>query len=300
MIINRENESDIYSYKKTYRKYYIDESFFERVDTPEKAYILGLMYADAGVSFSEKPLKYRITLTLQEKDRYLLERLSTEFFKTNKPLYSGGGGKYYKLDISSKKMASDIVKLGCVPCKSLILKFPTSDQVPQHLLKYFILGDFDGDGCICHRKGAMCYDLRFFGSVDMMANIREYLTKNAGISNGWLRDFNNPSIKELIFSGAEDARKLHKFLYDGIDLFLIRKKKRFEENDKLRDVMDVKHNPFKEIDGVTNRICTKCKIYKPLDCFNSLYTPKAKHNKHYICKECKKAYGNYKRKKCGI
>lgn len=41
-------------------------------------------------------------------------------------------------------MCEDLINLGCVPNKSLILKFPTFDIVPEKYMSHFIRGYFDG------------------------------------------------------------------------------------------------------------------------------------------------------------
>lgn len=45
-------------------------------------------------------------------------------------------------------MVNDLEKLGCVSNKSLILKFPTKEQVPENLTSHFLRGYFDGDGSV--------------------------------------------------------------------------------------------------------------------------------------------------------
>jgi intein/homing endonuclease len=52
-------------------------------------------------------------------------------------------------------MACDLIKNGCIPNKSLIISFPTLDIVPKELLRHFIRGYFDGDGCICFAKSGI-------------------------------------------------------------------------------------------------------------------------------------------------
>ena len=49
-------------------------------------------------------------------------------------------------------MYEDLVKLGCVPSKSLTVKFPTEEQVPKEFLSTFILGLIDGDGSVAIYK----------------------------------------------------------------------------------------------------------------------------------------------------
>ena len=40
-------------------------------------------------------------------------------------------------------MAQSLIKLGCVPRKSLIITLPS---IPKNLMHHFIRGYFDGDG----------------------------------------------------------------------------------------------------------------------------------------------------------
>lgn len=48
----------------------------------------------------------------------------------------------YGLYINSKHICLKLIELGCPPKKSLILQFPTTEQVPQHLLWHFIRRTF--------------------------------------------------------------------------------------------------------------------------------------------------------------
>lgn len=47
-------------------------------------------------------------------------------------------------------MFYDLCNLGCIPQKSLTLTFPTC--LPENLMASFILGYFDGDGCVWNGK----------------------------------------------------------------------------------------------------------------------------------------------------
>lgn len=49
-------------------------------------------------------------------------------------------------------MMGDLISNGCVPKKSLILKFPEEDIVSKELQSHFIRGYFDGDGSLLHSK----------------------------------------------------------------------------------------------------------------------------------------------------
>lgn len=47
-------------------------------------------------------------------------------------------------------MHDDLIKHGCIPNKSLKLKFPTT--VPDKLIRHFVRGYFDGDGSIAKNE----------------------------------------------------------------------------------------------------------------------------------------------------
>lgn len=48
-----------------YTKWHIDEKYFDVIDTPDKAYIIGLLYADGYNNMSS----HRVSLSLQETDK---------------------------------------------------------------------------------------------------------------------------------------------------------------------------------------------------------------------------------------
>lgn len=153
--------------------YSINENFFETIDTEEKAYFLGLLYADGYAD----PKRKLIGITLQEEDKELLEKLRI-ILKYTKPLTFKkpkqlNRKSVYILDIYRIKIYKDVVRLGCVPTKSLILKFPTEEQVPKHLLRHFVRGYFDGDGHISNHASITSSDIfidalkKLFSNMDI-------------------------------------------------------------------------------------------------------------------------------------
>ena len=51
------------------RRYNLDEEYFDNINSQNKAYILGFLYADG----SNNPKKHTVSISLQEEDRYILE-----------------------------------------------------------------------------------------------------------------------------------------------------------------------------------------------------------------------------------
>ena len=63
------------------RKYPVDEQFFDEIDSEEKAYFLGMLYADGTNSMK----KTEVSLRLQEEDYEILTKLNN-LLQPTKPL----------------------------------------------------------------------------------------------------------------------------------------------------------------------------------------------------------------------
>jgi len=125
----------------------INTSFFKEINCEANAYFLGLLYADGNVQ------NYATTLKLKDNDRFIIEKFrdimspSSPIKKTkNKELQT----EYAYFRINRKEVCDQLISHGCVPKKSLILKFPTT--VPNNLIRHFLRGYSDGDGSIYKNK----------------------------------------------------------------------------------------------------------------------------------------------------
>lgn len=157
------------------RKYEINENFFENIDTEEKAYWLGFIYADGCVTKDHKYLIIELSgVDINHLKLFQSSIQSNHQIKIKK-------NNIVRLSICNKKLVFDLIKLGCVPAKSLILQFPNEEQVPKHLLHHFIRGYFDGDGCLSittrtkNNRKTFVYDWHVLGTHNMLNNILEFL-----------------------------------------------------------------------------------------------------------------------------
>lgn len=134
----------------------INDSYFEKIDTPLKAYFLGFIFADGWIVKNEDSGNYEFGMTLASKDKYLLELLNDEL---------GGKNIIYHIDprevlvckkqiahsghcdtlrVYSKKIVCDLMKYGIETNKSLKGIIPIVDD---SLFFDFLRGYIDGDGC---------------------------------------------------------------------------------------------------------------------------------------------------------
>ena len=131
---------DIYSKKSKVNNY-----AFEKIETEEQAYWLGFLYADGCLHHYKS--SNDVELTIQEQDYDHLVKFS-RFIDYGSSIKYREKQKAYRISFGSQKMYDDLVRLGCLEHKSLILQFPSENIVPKHLIRHFIRGYFDGDGCL--------------------------------------------------------------------------------------------------------------------------------------------------------
>jgi hypothetical protein len=210
-----------------YRRRPWNENFFNKIDNEEKAYWLGFLYADGCVH--DKPNGQKLT-TLVVKDEEVIEKFIKALkgnFKVKK--YKDTYGVY----LTSKIMFDDLCKLGCVPRKSLILKFPT---INSKLIPHFIRGYFDGDGSVYTytRKGKIKdykgIGVGICGTEELLKTLVQYAPINLPkkdkrkLCNVWYSSLSGPN-KTLFF---------YNYLYKDASVWLDRKKNKFENYFKER------------------------------------------------------------------
>lgn len=210
------------------RKYFFDESIFEKVDCEWKAYYLGFFYADAGLT------KLNIKFSLHEKDKEIVYKLNDLIFNNEcnvkyspeKIYISKKTGKTYKnsaqnyITLNSKKLVTDLCNLGCGLKKSLTLKFPTESQVSEKYMSHFIRGYFDGDGCIQKQS------FQIISSDDFCNALQRYLYNKLKIKS-YLRKCDK--VSRIFVHKHNDITQLKKYIYDDATIYLNRKHTKFLE-----------------------------------------------------------------------
>lgn len=221
------------------KKIKVNDSFFKNFASEIQAYILGLLYSDGCIT------KYKdawIINFTQMESRKNLVYLMRFFLSPRQKVYitkPNLGDKFaYTIRVNSKQLGSDLIKLGCVPNKSLILQFPTFSQ---NLMPHFIRGLFDGDGCIWEGKRKkmtvkdkknlsgyrerIIHNVKFTytGNQQFVEKLQDYLINTIGLSKTKLNfskahNQNNSttsSVCTMEYSGRNNILKLYDFLYSN-------------------------------------------------------------------------------------
>jgi hypothetical protein len=246
--MEREKESG-----KFKRQYDVDHTFFDSINTEEKAYILGFLYAD-GTNQIKSNCENTISFTQLEQDKDILEKINIAL-KSTYLLYESiqktNNKKKYKLTISSQKLSDRASELGAIPNKSLLLKFPNlSIFKSEDLIRHFIRGYFDGDGCIWDGKPKkmlvknekkpgefrerIVHNVKFTftGNFEFINALQDYLVKTLNFKKTKLNFSKAKETKHICtmeYSGRGQVKKLYDFMYKNATIFGNRKKTKFED-----------------------------------------------------------------------
>lgn len=152
-----------------------DNTVFDSIDTEEKAYWLGFLYADGNVHNTANI----ISLSLKISDIAHLEKFKTFLNATAKIVTTKikVNNKFYeicKFSVCNKYFKEQLISLGCIPKKSLILKFPKTEIFQNKNLIYdFIRGYVDGDGCLTFSKNGRL-NLSILGTKEFLESLSNY------------------------------------------------------------------------------------------------------------------------------
>ena len=211
-------------------KYEVVSGFFSAIDTEEKAYWLGFMYADGYVTGTKI-----VGCKLSTKDEEHLIKLRNTLSPT-KPLYYdetsqgfGNNTKSVALILTNRNLFKDLVSKGCIQNKSKLLTFPNENIVPKELIHHFIRGYFDGDGSVTagiNPKGHIRILIGIVGTESFLSEIRKALSLE---DTKYLYKYKNKDIHELKVGGTNVVKAIYNFLYKDATVFLERKYIKFKE-----------------------------------------------------------------------
>lgn len=231
-----EHNIHIRSHRESKLVYQYNEDYFNQIDTPDKAYWLGFIYADG---FITKKTNGNPVFGMSLAEIEPLEKLN-KYMHSNKPI-----GKYnkvnsynensveYKLAFCSLKLTSDLEKWGCTENKTFKLKFPTF--LEDSLIRHFIRGYFDGDGSIFYRQNCINNN-KYIGLGITICGIESFLTEMCkhlpiNVVNCVYKDYRKTTeCYSLKLNSNIRCLQLYHYLYNDCgDLYLSRKRKKFED-----------------------------------------------------------------------
>lgn len=227
---NIENTTRLIDYNT--RKYNVNHDYFKEINTEDKAYFLGLLASDGHISNGYK--KYiTISLTDLEVIKSFKKSLDAEHPIETKTGRQKHHQAQYRIVICSNRLIENIEKYNLCGNKSHRTHIP--EQIQQNLIKHFIRGYFDGDGCIWmdkRRRGLGAVTITS-SSLLVLQQIENHLKQN-----NIIRQEKNPiepgngNCFSLRISKREEMLSFLSYIYDNSVFYM---KRKFDQYLKLKD-----------------------------------------------------------------
>lgn len=198
----------------------VNESYFENIDSKDKAYFLGFFIADGNVLKDNS-----VRMQLKESDKYILECFSKQI-GLNNPLGVDKRDNSFIFHVKSPKMVSDLEKLNIVPNKTFTVKVPI---INESLYSHLIRGLIDGDGWFTNytnHRGKEVGAVGLCGNKFVVTFVRDYLVEKLDVYPAKILD--RGTLYQVLWCAQKDIIKIGNFIYKDSDEFkLIRKYQTF-------------------------------------------------------------------------
>ena len=221
------------------------EHFFQEINEEAKAYFLGLLISDGNVFKDNTGRQASISITLDLKDEYMLEKFK-EVLQANTSVGHDGRG-CGQIAVRSNIMAEDLAKYGVVPRKSYNTYLPL---ISKEMMPHLIRGIFDGDGSIMAKPNPsndghnrFLHSISFCGTHQLMEDISNYILENLRIKTT-VYDYKDRNLSELKIQNIDNIAKFGYWIYRNSTIFLNRKKDIF--NDFLKHYNDILAEQFEK------------------------------------------------------
>lgn len=209
---------------------------FDIIDTEEKAYWLGFIYADGYVCTKSFVVGFGLKLddkeTVMAFTKFMRFNGGCNIVESNKFNSKEKQGYMCTTVITNEYLWNSLVNKGVVPHKSLILEFPKEEWFSDtSLIYHFIRGYCDGDGTLgvypknkLDPNSYMSESLMFVGTKPFLEGIQKYLGK------GYLMQKPNCCDKTYRLSySTQKANNAARLLYENATIYLPRKKKIYDD-----------------------------------------------------------------------
>lgn len=205
-----------------------NQYIFDCIDTEEKAYWLGFLYAngyiDSSPLYDNKKSTYNFELSLALKDLVHLEKFNAFMKHENYNIkIDSYRCRWY---ITNKHLWTILNNYGCIPQKSLTLEFPNENIFKdKSLIRHFIRGYFDGDGSVCkyiNKSELIVPQVSILGTPNFMEKYKSFFWK----TNKLVKNHNSDKTLILSYNSTKAVAFLY-YIYKNSSIYLDRKYQKF-------------------------------------------------------------------------
>lgn len=203
---------EVYQFKK------YNDKYFEKIDSKDKAYFLGLLAADGNVS----PRLTAVRIALKADDEDILEKFRSYLgdeapelkikFSKNHGVFSA---PQKVLCLSKVLLVQDLIRHGVTPNKSKTLKIVCD---LKDYKKDFLRGVWDGDGSVSAKRFKVCT-----ASIEFSHQLQNWIETISGIILPVKEEKLKSGNSLYVISGYKKDAPVIQAIYGNADLALQRK-----------------------------------------------------------------------------
>lgn len=211
--------------------------YFKVIDTEEKAYWLGFLWADGCIYKNPEREEYALQLGLKEDDIEHIRKFLRFMNSEKKILLTKDKG--CKITLYSKELVEDLINLGFKYRKSFQEELLHLEKIPSYLHKHFWRGCVDGDGWVLDKRKT---EVGLCGNIRTIEEFKKFVEESIQYnSKGKIRPIKNIFLFRLT---CLQARKLMSVLYRDSKIYLDRK---FETASKHYDDLKKKSGGYENV-----------------------------------------------------
>lgn len=199
--------------------------YFDNIDNEEKSYWLGFLFADGALSTNGKSYNIELGLKLEDVDHV------KNFAKAVNKEHIIIDSYRARCIIGSKHMFEVLSNYGCTTKKSLTLTFPNVNIFKdKSLIKDFIRGYVDGDGCLSwgNKKHTKCL-VSILGTKNFLNGIINIFPPTCKLR----KNNKNQDITLVLTYNGRLGFDFCSYLYKNATVYLKRKYERYTQYCRL-------------------------------------------------------------------
>lgn len=234
--------------KKAYKNT-VKDSFFDKIDSEEKAYLLGFFIADGCINKTTTRSKGRFGINQSEDDKEIVEAYKKHLQIPSKIqiVENQSGVKYRKpqwrirwTSVHMMKTMENIYNIHSHKTTDTEFEFPIN-LIPKDLQGHFVRGFIDGDGYVGNNGQVHNFSVSVVGTSEkFLTTIGNLVSGATGMmyslykSKGKTIDYINLRWSSERVDKLEKITNLRNYLYNNATIFLSRKKDKIDAYIKYR------------------------------------------------------------------
>lgn len=238
--------------------YSVNSSYFDTINTAQKAYWLGFLYADGCVHKTGVNLGLA-TVDIGHLEKYKKHIQFTGKIETRKS--KDGSSSISLIRVGRSDFRDSLIKKGCSIRKTFTLTFPDESILPRNLYSHFIRGYFDGDGSVWEIQNYQKNVNKTYSIGEVSITSSDSFIHSISLILGECGIFStiqphpiSKGISIIRIRRQKDVLLFRKYIYRDAKIFLERKKRKFYSltlnkpyliKDQCKEAIlnNLKHNP---------------------------------------------------------